>query len=268
VYAAGQILWELIMGRPAFTGSSGRVRAMKRRQVVPLMVVPGDFAVSHGVEELIALATQPHPARRPGVLELVEKAAAILPDVSPPAVVTPVNLSFAGEIVGGLPGGWFNGLGLVARASVAYDVRVEAGEPAVRLSRRGAHPAEFGTVMQRVPAAHLRGRTLRFRGELACEDLSDWGGLWLRADGDPIERGDIRHNTVLFFDNMHDRGVRGTASWSAHEIEVELPDEVRWLNYGVLLNGEGILRARNLELETRAVDGQWRELAWEKLIAR
>jgi hypothetical protein len=59
---------------------------------------------------------------------------------------------------------------------------------------------------------------------------------------------------------MSDRPVRGTTKWSKYAIETKLPEETRWLNYGVLLVGQGILWADNFRLMVRGTKGDWVDL--------
>ena len=177
------------------------------------------------------------------------------PVVEPPAVNRPINLGFDGPVVGGFPDGWFNSIGHVDGVSMSYECRVvrrpEVNGACLVLQKEGAHEEEFGSVMQRCPARLLAGRTLRFQGELRSQGVVRWAGLWLRADGD--KQGN------LYFDNMHRRPVRGTTGWTVYEIDAQLPTLTTWLNYGVVLSGDGQLWADNCRLLLWDDEGAWRE---------
>src|SRR5262249_53776483 len=96
------------------------------------------------------------------------------------------------------------------------------------------------TLMQRVPAAHLAGRRIRFSAEVRSQDLDGWAGLWMRSDDE-----DGRSMT---FDNMHDRPIKNIESWTRFVLEMDLPAAARWLNFGFLLVGPGELGARAAQL--------------------
>jgi hypothetical protein len=177
--------------------------------------------------------------------------------VPPPAVVAPMNLGFEGPNNGGMPEGWFNSLGFVDRVSTAYEVRVEPrpdGGPGrcVRMRREGGGHKEFGSLMQRCPARHLGGVTVRLEAELRTEALESWAGLWLRLDGP---------GSGLFFDNMHDRPIRGSTPWTRYAIETRVPEGAEWINYGFLLVANGTVWADHFRIALRGPGGDW--VAWE-----
>jgi hypothetical protein len=83
---------------------------------------------------------------------------------------------------------------------------------------------------------------IRFEGEISTRDVVDRAGLWLRADGEML-------GMELFFDNMWRRPIRGTTDWKTYTIEAQLPPETAWLNYGILLEGPGMVLADNFRLQ-------------------
>ena len=190
-----------------------------------------------------------------GVPEVAAKRRSPGSAVEPPAVNRPINLGFDGPIVNGFPDGWFNGLGYVAGVSVSYVWRVvrrpEVNGNCLWLQKSSAHQAEFGSVMQRCLARLLGGRTVRFQGELRSEGVLRWAGLWLRADGPQHES--------LYFDNMHRRPIRGTTEWDVYSIDAQLSPLTQWLNYGVVISGEGQLWVDNCRLLVWDEAGAWHD---------
>jgi len=165
--------------------------------------------------------------------------------VKPPVVARPFNLSFDGPLEGNLPAGWFNSLGFVDYVSTAYEIRVvprpdNGSGLCVLFQNPMARDDEFGSLMQRCPASHLAGQTIRFEGEVRTKNIERWAGLWLRADGDK--------EFNLFFDNMSNRPIRGTTPWTKYVIDAHLPEKTRWLNYGIVLEGRGAMWADNFRL--------------------
>jgi len=166
----------------------------------------------------------------------------------------PVNLGFDGAVDQGIPHGWFNSVGYVSFASDRYQIRtVSRGRGAcVILSNPDATLDQFGSLMQRFPAAFLAGSTVQLDGELKTDNVTGWAALWIRADGEDTPN--------LVFDNMHKRGPRGAEDWARYSLEVKLPRETRWLNIGLVLNGPGTLWADDLHFRVWHKDGHWVEV--------
>jgi hypothetical protein len=166
------------------------------------------------------------------------------PDRDPRVVERPINLDFDGAVVRGFPYGWFDSTYFVSNVSTEYSVAVIKRDPDAGrcLEMRAPRPCfdGFGSVMQRCPAAFLRGRTVRLTGELKSKDVDGWAGLWLRLDGSDVPN--------LFFDNMTGNPVRGTTDWRSYKVEVVVPKEAAWLNYGLVLRGGGIVWADSFRL--------------------
>jgi hypothetical protein len=176
----------------------------------------------------------------------------------PLVVERPINLGFDGSAPGGIPIGWFNSFGFVSGVSTDYQIRIAprseelaAGTCAV-LEKATAALGEFGSLMQRCPGRFLAGRTVRIEGELRTDNVSDWAGLWLRADADD--------EANLFFDNMEGRPVRGTTMWARYFIDAPLPRNTDWLNYGVVLSGAGVLYADDIRLLVWTPQGRWEDV--------
>jgi serine/threonine protein kinase len=246
VYAIGLMIAELLVGALPFqaTESLGELAAAKAR---PFGVedlarrVPGlPAAIGHALQH----ATARDPRQRPSARELLAALDRALPPVRPPQVWAPVTPSPGAA--GGPPPGWFNSLGVVGGASLDYDCAAEAsgataGSAVLRIaSTDRVGPADFGSVMQRVPAWHLIGARLELSGYVATESVEDEAALWIRVDS-----GD----QPLMFDNMAGRGLRGTTPWTRCTIGFDVPAGAEWLNYGLLLSGRGVARAAELRLD-------------------
>ncbi|MFS8086145.1 MAG: toll/interleukin-1 receptor domain-containing protein, partial [Acidobacteriota bacterium] len=162
-------------------------------------------------------------------------------EVEPPEVPNPTNLGFEREFLGGVPLGWFNSLGFVGGVSTEYEVSLSPREggaagKCVRMHRAAAHEKQFGSLMQRCPAHKFSGKRIRVTAELRTENLDAWAGIWFRIDGS---------SSQLFFDNMHDRPIRGNTPWTRYVIEANVPQTSDWLNYGILLVSAGTVWADN-----------------------
>ncbi len=173
----------------------------------------------------------------------------------PGAVVArPVNLSFDSFTIGDWPSGWFNSKGFVPTVSINYRAKVVARPDdnigsCVVFWNFQAKENEFGSLMQRCPANYLAGRVIRLTADIKTKRVKKWAGMWLRADGELIPD--------LVFDNMSNRPIKGTTSWESYLIEVHLPKETAWLNYGIILVGDGMMWADNFKLMVWGDNGNW-----------
>ena len=170
VYALGQILWEMVMGRPAFSGPPMSVFAAKAKRAGGLEIERPPLPVASDLAALVRRCTHPDPGRRPTAGEARDALRGLLPRVTRPEVLAPLNLGFDWPAPDGAPPGWFDSQGFVARVSAAYERTCAPreygqGGRSLRLRDAGASDREFGSVMQRCPAAHLASREVRFQGK-------------------------------------------------------------------------------------------------------
>ena len=103
----------------------------------------------------------------------------------------------------------------------------------------------FGVATWKFPIEEARGKRVRYSGYIKTGDVSEgWAGLWWRVDG-----GD-KH---LAFDNMQDRGPKGTTDWTEYVIELDVAEEATNINFGVLMPGSGSAWFDGLRVE---LDGE------------
>lgn len=101
--------------------------------------------------------------------------------------------------------------------------------------------AEFGVASASFPVEAARGKQVRFHGFIKTEGLKDgFAGLWWRVDGP---------GGVLAFDNMQDRGPRGTSDWTEVSLELPVAENASGIFFGVLMPGEGSAWFDDLAIE-------------------
>jgi TonB family protein len=104
--------------------------------------------------------------------------------------------------------------------------------------------ASFGVATTTFPVQAGAGKRIRYSGYIKTENISrGWAGLWWRVDG---------NSGVLAFDNMQDRGVKGTTDWKRYEIDLPVAANAKNINFGVLHTGDGSAWFDGLAVE---VDG-------------
>ncbi|MCW9705679.1 S41 family peptidase [Fodinibius salsisoli] len=88
----------------------------------------------------------------------------------------------------------------------------------------------FGSVAYNIPA-NLDGKSITLKGFMKIEDVKDgFAGLLLRIDGG---------GTSLAFNNMQNKGVKGTKAWTEYSITLKYPANAETIYLGGILTGKG-----------------------------
>jgi erythromycin esterase-like protein len=91
----------------------------------------------------------------------------------------------------------------------------------------------FGVVTATFPLKVAVGKHIKYSGFVRTEGITEGhAGLWWRVDGEPGK-------PLLAFDNMQDRGAKGTTPWTRYEISLDVPASARNIVFGVLHPGNG-----------------------------
>jgi erythromycin esterase-like protein len=115
------------------------------------------------------------------------------------------------------------------------------------VARSGASANAFGVATGKFPVTVAAGKKVRFSGYIKTDRVSEgFAGLWWRVDGEPGTR-------TLAFDNMNQRGPRGTTDWTRYVIELPVDPNARNINFGLLMPGNGTAWFDDLTIE---LDGQ------------
>lgn len=102
---------------------------------------------------------------------------------------------------------------------------------------------DFGCATYRFPIEQARGKQLRLSGWIKTEALENgWAGLWMRVDGPQRQ-----------FDNMLDRGLRGSTEWTAASVEFDVPENATDVYLGLVMPGYGRAWFDDLRLELDGV---------------
>ncbi|MCF8356922.1 MAG: erythromycin esterase family protein, partial [Melioribacteraceae bacterium] len=114
-----------------------------------------------------------------------------------------------------------------------------SGKRSLCIQRVGA--GNFGVVTSSFPIEEARGKTLKYSGYIKTENVTEgYAGLWWRVDG---------ASGTLNFDNMSNRGAKGTTDWKKYSIEFRIDDKLTNIKFGVLLPGNGKAWFDNLSIE-------------------
>ena len=142
------------------------------------------------------------------------------------------------------PPGWYLA-GSVRTAYVAgTDPNVTMrGNPSGYLKSTKRRIDGFGTLMQDIAPDKYAGGRIRVSCHLKTLNVSAWAGLWVRVD-----RG--RDVSPIAFDNMEDRGIKGTTDWTECVIVLDVGKRASNIAFGVLLSGTGTVWIDRLQFET------------------
>lgn len=99
----------------------------------------------------------------------------------------------------------------------------------------------FGTLMKTIKSDLYKGKTVKMSAYVKSEKVKSWAGLWMRVD--------YYNASVLAFDNMEKRAIKGTKEWQKYEVVLFVPTEATSISYGILLDGTGRIWFKDVILE-------------------
>ena len=117
-----------------------------------------------------------------------------------------------------------------------YDVLFKDGE--VTLSSARAASNAVGKVVGRGSVLSSRGKRLKFSAEIKTVD-ADSAGLWLTGSAENW------HVT----DGMYDRLIKGSTGWSLENLVIDVPEDTRYVSFGLWMIGNGSCTMRNPKIE-------------------
>lgn len=126
----------------------------------------------------------------------------------------------------------------------------QSGKYSLSINQVGQE-ANFGAIDFPISQA-FEGKVIELKGYIKTENVkTGYAGLWMRLDG--------KEHKTMGFDNMNNRGVKGSTDWQLFSIKLDYKnDEVREIHVGGLLIGDGKAWFDHLEL---FIDGKPIELA-------
>lgn len=119
----------------------------------------------------------------------------------------------------------------VAKADPEFIDTLKSAKDLAGKTRQGQGGGNFGVATATFPVGAAAGKRVRFSGFIKTEDVTDgFAGLWCRVDG---------ASGVLAFDNMQNRGIKGTTDWREYSIELPVAANATNINFGALFPGKG-----------------------------
>lgn len=139
------------------------------------------------------------------------------------------------------PSGWFMAGSKPENYRTGVDdALTRDGQPSAYLASVVPETSGFGTLMQSINASNYAGKRVRLAASIKSENLGDWAGIWMRVD---------RHKTMVAFDNMQNRGIKGTQTWSDCDVVLDVPEDATAISFGVLLSGTGQVWVNHVTFE-------------------
>lgn len=131
---------------------------------------------------------------------------------------------------------------------------------------RAKSPAtkDWATLMQAISAVEYRGKRVRFQAQVRTEEIKGWTGLWMRVD--------CASKFGCAFYNNQDKPLRGSNGWTLRSVTLDVPQDAKEINFGVISGGGGTSWIDDLKFEVVgddvAVDRQPEGLAEEELATK
>lgn len=144
------------------------------------------------------------------------------------ALVLALSPTAQGE---GSTAGWF----MAGSHPKSYEMGVAQGAgqnrgPAGFLKSREA-VSGFGTMMQQFQAGEYAGKRVRLSAAVRTENVEQWAGVWMRVDAS--------NHSILAFDNMQDRPIKGTTGWTRYDVVLDVAENAELIALGTLISGPG-----------------------------
>lgn len=117
-------------------------------------------------------------------------------------------------------------------------------KPALSLQTTQAHQDSskfYAAPFQDVPVDKFRGKRVQYSAFLKTDDVEASSGLWMKAKS---------RDTVVAFDNMDSRAIKGTRDWKKYSVVLDVPPDADTLSIGFYMAGSGKLWLANPDVET------------------
>jgi hypothetical protein len=187
------------------------------------------------------------------VLPVLADAPSAPPLVPPERAARPVasvplaNPGFESAAPGrlGAPDGWW---GIQHAGPLSYTFTPDTDAPrsggrSLRIDNIGPEP--FGTLYQVVPAAALRGKTLRFSAWLRTRDAK--GNVY--GSGAGLKLQTMRGGYIVDHVHMRMDSVGGTTDWARYELHLKVANAAEQIEVGVNLFGPGAVWIDDVALD-------------------
>ncbi|MGA3344916.1 MAG: M56 family metallopeptidase [Terracidiphilus sp.] len=139
------------------------------------------------------------------------------------------------------PAGWFLSGGKPADYQTGVDkTMTQNSQPSAYLKSIVPVSDGFGTLMQQISASDYVGKRVRLRAWVRSKDVGGWAGVWMRVD---------KEKTMVAFDNMENRAIKGTRPWKQCEVVLDVPDDATGIFFGILLSGSGEVWMNDVSFE-------------------
>ncbi len=147
-----------------------------------------------------------------------------------------------GERLGEVPTGWH----FIPSSDANCDVGLSqedahSGKSSSFLRAATSRIDVFCALSQVALAQSYRGKRIRMSAWVKTRGVAHKAGLWLRISNAKQE--------IIAFDNMQERPIQGTMSWTRHEVVLDVDEHATQLVYGVLLSGGGTIWIDDLSIE-------------------
>jgi len=111
---------------------------------------------------------------------------------------------------------------------------------AIWLASSEATQNAWGSTVASIPVTFYLGKRLRLTGKLAVTNAAIGGRFWMRVDGP---------NGVESFDNMSNRQLSGSESWTPFAIVLNVPSDAKKIAFGLILRGQGRVSATGIAVD-------------------
>jgi len=141
----------------------------------------------------------------------------------------------------GIPTDWILGGSSPQDYAVGMDLTESySGFTSAYLKSTSSKPVGFVTLMQTFKANNYRSQRIKLSAYIQTKFVAGWSALWMRVN-------DIS-GKPLSFDDMRERPLIGSMTWTPVEIVLDVPPMSDEISFGFLLQGKGQVWIDNIKI--------------------
>ncbi len=141
----------------------------------------------------------------------------------------------------GIPTDWILGGSSPQDYAVGMDLTESySGFTSAYLKSISSKPVGFVTLMQTFKSNNYRSQRIKLSAQIKTKFVAGWSALWMRvndASGKPLS-----------FDDMRERPLIGSMTWTPVEIVLDVPPMSDDISFGFLLQGKGQIWIDNIKI--------------------
>jgi erythromycin esterase len=140
---------------------------------------------------------------------------------------------------------------------LGYKIEVDpvikySGKYSLFMEKSKYSEGSYGCCLATLPISMIKKEKIIFKGYIKTLNVNvGYAGLWIRIDG----KEKSGQKEILGFDNMRERGIKGTTDWIEVTIELHNDPDAQSIAFGAIFSGSGMAWFDSFTLTSEDNDG-------------